>query len=186
MQYVSIIQNNKIIIAQKSLDEILSEIKSGLYCDTIFALRRHIHAEQPNFYKKLIRTLPSFTPAGIFYSTGNQLVLSKYSYYVLLDIGWITPMQMFIASKMLEDNPYTLAYFRSPSGKSLKIIVEVISAWAYHSDACLEVALYFTNFLKIPIVKVNNDYSDLCYYSYDPALYHNPDNLGFKIDTTDY
>jgi hypothetical protein len=169
------------VVAEKPLDLILTEISTGYYREAISSLRRYIHYDQQGHYENYKKALPTFTPSGIFKTNGNQLVLTKYSQYILLDTEKISPSEMFNARKNLASDPHTLAYFKSPSGCSLKIIVEVNSAWAYHKEAYLTVKEYYKTLLSLPLANAERNFEQLCFYSYDSELYKNSNNEIFNI-----
>lgn len=186
MKTLSIIHNFTQVIEEKTLDLILLEIRTGFYREAIASLRRHIHYNELGHYENYKKALTTFTPSGIFKVQNDQIILLKYSQYILLDTERISPTEIFIASKMLMDDPHTLAYFKSPSGKSLKIIVEVNSAWAYHKEAFMQVMEHYSKLISHPIVSSGRDLTQLCFFSYDPELYQNPKHTIFQIEIPNY
>ena len=112
MNKLSIIENFFEVVDEKPLDLILTEIKTGYYAEEINILRKHLRYGHKGHFENEKRTLPAFTPTGIFSVIENELVLSNYSQYILLDTGTLFPEQIEVASKKLQDEPCTLAYFK--------------------------------------------------------------------------
>ena len=69
----------------------------------------------------------------------------------------------------------------SPSGDGIKIIVPINSTSKHHEWATIQVMEYFSKLLNIEIDPSGKDITRLCYYSFDPAIYLNPNPSTFKV-----
>lgn len=181
MKNLSIIQNLNEVVDTKSLELILTEIRTGYYRDMIIKLQRHLSYGELGHYENLKKKLPTFTPSGVFKWDGKQYFLQRYSNYVLLDTPKIPYKDLSAIYKKLISNPFVLAAFKSPSGCSFKILVEVSTAFAYHVLAHNQVREYFAKILSIHIIDTSRNLAQLCYVSHDPILYQNPNHQIFHV-----
>src|SRR5690606_39195613 len=81
---------------------------------------------------------------------------------------------------------YSFAVFISPSGTGLKILVKVDTDKDMHDVAFEQVKNHYESLLGVDIDQSGKDVSRLCFISYDPELYYNPESNEFKIIDTFY
>lgn len=182
MNQISIIRNQNEVIDEKPLDLILAEIRTGYYKEEIETLYNFYSRDMIGHYENRKRDLLSFAPMGVYRISNSQIFLRKYSHYVMLDTGTIHPLEVAESGRLLKTDPHTLAFFKSPSRRSLKILVEVSTASAYFADAYLQVCDHYSKLLWLPMRNRRDQMPGMCYYSYDPGLYLNPNHKIFKVE----
>src|SRR5689334_5159727 len=170
---ISIFKNFVKVIDHKTITEILTEIRIGKYKQTILNLRKALAENKMDLYEKTKKSLPAFTPSGNFVGGRKMDFLSIYSNLIILDIDKLTSKKLKNTRLLLSQNEFTYAYFVSPSGNGLKILVKVNSSIERHRQTFLEVQKYYENLLELSIDKSGKDITRLCFYSYDEDLYYN-------------
>jgi len=100
---------------------------------------------------------------------------------VILDIDKLTISELERVSKLAIFPPYTYCCFISPSGNGLKILIRVNSDLEHHTLAYNQVAEYYEQALEVDLDRSGKDVSRLCFYSYDPQLFHNTESLVFDV-----
>src|SRR5690554_2719605 len=96
---------------------ILGAIKEGAYRDRI----EHLQKLDGEEYGKAKRSLPHFTPSGIFTEKRQSENLLKYSQVIVLDIDDVGIDAPDIRDKAAETE-FTLAAFLSPGWEGVKIL----------------------------------------------------------------
>lgn len=169
--------------------EIIEKIGSG------FGIRGKIEKIRKEILKngksdvsnKLKTELPAFIIAGSF-SNGGRSKNNLLSYYgwMIFDIDNIKSDEEYqkIFNK-LKRYPFVRTVFRSPSGNGMKIIVVTDN-----KDSGKHTELYkkLMNHLESELnVKFDStcDVNRLCFYSYDPDIYHNEDSQIFEFENSE-
>jgi len=171
---LSIFQNFTAIVENKPLTDILTDIKSGKYRGPIGYIRKCLQENKLESYEKAKKSLLAFTPSGQFLGGRNQDTLKKYSGIIVLDFDKLTPDQLRSCRELVVDDPYTLAAFISPSGNGLKAFVRTDATPETHKDTFLKIQAYYELLTGLPIDKSGKDFTRLCFMSFDPDTYHNP------------
>ena len=178
---VSIFEGFNKPIEDKGLLQILTDIREGLYKDGVEKVRSAFKLEGKEIADKLKRQLLAFTPCALFRGGRKIEFLISYSQFLVLDLDdlneLLEPTFANIASC-----PITYSCFRSPGGNGLKILVEVTSHREHHDHAFGQVANYFEKLLQVSIDRSGKDITRLCFMSYDPAIYINPQHQKFEVD----
>lgn len=160
--------------------KILKGIQEGKWMDQVqntFALA-NTSSEDYSIAKRL---LPSTTFSGVFSSRSID-GLEEYSGMMVIDIDKLTQEQVAEYREALQQDQYVHAFFVSPSGNGLKILMKVDSAAEHHLAAFLCIEQYFKDAYGVSIDKSGKDVSRLCYISYDPDLYLNENCLTFHVE----
>jgi hypothetical protein len=76
--------------------------------------------------------------------------------------------------KKLEASLHVFALFLSPSGYGLKAVIRVPADASKHAGSFRAVAQHIRELTGIEIDESGKDIGRLCFMSYDPELYHNP------------
>jgi len=171
---LSIFQNFTVILDNKPLANILTDIKSGKYRGPVGYIRKCLQENKLESYEKAKKGLLAFTPSGQFHGGRNQDTLKKYSGIIVLDFDKLTPDQLKSCRESVVDDPHTLAAFISPSGNGLKAFVQTNATPESHKDQFLKVQAYYEKLTGLQIDKSGKDYTRLCFMSFDPDTYHNP------------
>lgn len=179
---VTIFKNFNQVDQHQSIHDILKEIQNGKYVEQINRLRDHYAGHQIESYQDLKKKLLAFTPSGRFNEERKIKSLSEYSYFLILDLDKLGVHQQRLREIVLAC-PFTYACFASPSNDGLKILVRVNTDAEFHTIAFNQVKTFYESLLKTEIDASGKDVSRLCFYSYDPHKYENPQADIFQVDT---
>lgn len=204
---VSMFRNFNQVVENLDIIMVLEQIRSGKYKSRILALRELLRQGKTDEYNDAKRSLPAFTPSGLFEGGRKMEYLKEYSGLIILDIDKLSREQLFTVRSRTEEIPYTHACFISPSGNGLKILVKVFSRPVYHKVVFNQVKSYYEEQLKgsdqclviditgntndnstvaesqatqIQIDPSGKDITRLCFVSWDEMLYLDPSAAIFK------
>ena len=111
---------------------------------------------------------------GIFTRKNNNGCVSLSS-LVCIDLDHQTEQDLDNIRRTISGWPFVLAFFRSPSGDGLKVIVRTDNySIADYGNCYRQVEQFFVDKLGIKPDKLCEDLSHPCFISYDPDLYCNP------------
>jgi len=184
---VSIFRNFNQVVENLDISVILEQIRSGKYKPRILALRELLRQGKTDEYNDAKRSLPAFTPSGLFEGGRKLEYLKEYSGLIILDIDKLTQDQLCATRTRVEEIPNTHACFISPSGNGLKILVKVFSRPVYHKVVFNQVKSFYEEQLRnknqdstVQIDPSGKDITRLCFVSWDEMLYLNPSAAIFK------
>lgn len=132
----------------------------------------------------LKKYLPYCTPAGIFIKR-NKKDLATQSGFAPIDIDDL-PEPEKLKEKLKQDNYIKLMYI-SPSGKGLKLIIEIPINPEEYSARVHSFYMYLEKTYNINIDSLDKSTSDIsraCYLSYDPDTYYNENSKTFEVLNT--
>ncbi len=161
-----------------TIEEVLDKIRSGKYQQQIVTLRQFKKGDRQ--YDQIKTSLHHFTASGSFLKSRKEGDLYEYSRIILLDIDNVTDPEA-LKNQLKQDDHVHFAFI-SPGGKGLKVGVRVNTQKEYHKIAFQQVRKHFEGAYDIVIDISGKDVSRACFYSYDPALYHNTKATLFKVD----
>lgn len=179
---VSVFNNYSCFDKNKSLFNILTEIKHGTYKNEIDLVRYNIlkgDKTTADFYKN---QLPAFTPSGTFDNGRRASLLVNYNQLIILDLDKLNQTDLDQAKSKAIACPHTLTTFISPSGNGLKIIVPINSNAEQHKGAFAQVASFYEKLLSLKIDQSGKDVSRLCFMSYDAQCYINEQAEDFNVN----
>ena len=179
---VSVFRNFVNKVEDKSLEEILNDIKIGKYKAEISDIRHLINNDRKEESDELKKQLTAFTVSGTFNNGRSIDKIENYSQYVILDIDKLSNVQLKEIINFTRLAPYTFASFISPSGKGLKIIVKINTTKEHHKEAYKQVVDYYEQALNIDIDISGSDICRLCFVSFDEEIYINNDTAIFQVD----
>jgi hypothetical protein len=177
---VSVFRNFNQVEANHHLAVILEQIKSGKYKARIQALRELLRQGLADEYASAKRSLPAFTPSGLFEGGRKLEFLQEYSGLLVLDFDDLDQEALSVAILKTNDIHYTYASFISPSGRGLKVLVKVFSRPVFHKSAFIQVKTFYEEALGITVDPSGKDITRLCFVSWDEMLYHNPSAAVFQ------
>ena len=161
---VSIFRNFNQVVENLDITTILEQIRSGKYKSRILALREMLRQGKIDEYNDAKRSLPAFTPSGLFEGGRKMEYLKEYSGLIILDIDKLTQEQLCAARSRVEEIPYTHACFISPSGNGLKILVKVFSRPVYHKVVFNQVKSHYEEHLngvdQCLVININGSAND--------------------------
>ena len=165
------------------LADVLQRVQAGTYQQEITQLRHLLASGDTDRYTHQKRALMAFTPGGIFAQRAKNKLLTASG---LLNFDFDHLTEVAEGKARLRDDPWVVYAFTSPSGEGLKVAVwgAGIVDDATYKHAWAAVLHYFER--TYPDLAVSNDkackdISRLCYVSWDPALYSNPDALLYAV-----
>jgi hypothetical protein len=162
-----------------SPENVIEWISSDLYHDFIQYLRSLNKAEYDAEKKKL----PGVTWSGVFKEgTRSKETLVSYSGLVCLDIDKLEESTLSLLKSQLKSDPYVRYCFVSPSGKGLKVIVEVNTKKENHRAAFLHLQKHYEDTYVIKVDSSGKDESRLCFVSHDTSPIINQSSTIFEVD----
>ena len=186
---VSYFKNLIDVSSNKTLEDILKLIKSVVFKNEVEEIRKLIASGDNKLAADLKKKLHAFTVSGTFNEKRNAVNIDHYSALVVLDYDKLNKDQLNKLKDELRRVDFVYSFFVSPSGNGLKVIVPVDSDLKNHEKAFAQVVKVFNELFEIPIDTSGKDVSRLCFMSYDPDLYLNPNASVFKVqleDSLDY
>jgi len=170
---VSIFKNFNQVEENLDLAIILEQIKTGKYKAEISELRELLNQDKAEEYNEQKRSLPAFTPSGLFKGGRKLEFLKEYSGCMVLDLDKLNQEQLNNSKLKIREIPYTYSCFISPSGQGLKILVKVFSRPVYHKKVFEQIKEYYEKKLTLPIDPSGKDITRLCFISFDEDIFIN-------------
>jgi putative DNA primase/helicase len=122
--------------------------------------------------EQLKKALPAVTWSGRFsYRASEHLV--QHSGLFCADLDELGP-ELPRVREQLQKSPHLFALFLSPTGYGLKAVFRVPADGAKHAGSFRAVAQHVRELTGFQIDESGKDVSRLCFMTYDPELYHNP------------
>lgn len=161
--------------------EIINQIRSVAHQLTIEEIRDFKASGQKKNADTLKRTLPAFTPSGVFNKSHQASALIQYSGILHLDIDKQPNVKLNEIENELRLEKSVLAFFRSPSGDGLKVFFWFEGNANKHSENIQKlIAIYYRKY-KIEADSSCKDLSRLCYFSHDKNAYYNEHSEPFNF-----
>ncbi len=160
---------------------ILDIIRTGDYgiADKINAIRNTVTKEQRDELKKHLFVI---TWQGIF-SRKNNNGCESLSSLVCIDIDHQSGQDLVGIKQTISSWPFVLAFFTSPSGDGLKVIISTDNYSIDDYGNCYrQVEKLFTDAFGIKPDSRCEDLSHPCYISYDPGIYYNPNATSWHYE----
>ena len=177
---VSVFKNFNQVEANLDLSVILEQIRSGKYKARIQTLRELLRQGKTEEYASAKRSLPAFTPSGLFEGGRKLKFLKEYTGLIILDLDGLVQKDLIATNQLAHEIDYTYASFISPSGRGLKILVKVFSRPAFHKSTFNQVKSLYEERLRHQVDPSGKDITRLCFVSWDEYLYLNPSSAIFK------
>jgi GTPase SAR1 family protein len=155
------------------LIDIINEIKSPSWQITIEEIRDKKAIGDKNLADELKKSLPAFSPSGIFDGDHKASSILEYSGILHLDIDKQDEKNIRELEESLKKDIQVLAFFRSPSGNGLKIFYWHKGLAINHSENLKKLMALFYRKYKIMADEAVSDLGRLCYFSHDPNAYYN-------------
>ena len=149
---------------------IVDRIGLGNSKDKIEEIRKIKTKAERDVFK---RKLPSICFSGIFSKRANDAIIS-HTGFLCIDFDHVD--NLIEKKKQLCKDRYTHLCFVSPSGDGLKLVIRIPDNIETHKLSCRAVVKYY-NDDKLDSFE---DIARVCYESYDPQIYYNPNSEIFK------
>jgi DNA-binding transcriptional MerR regulator len=149
---------------------VLNRIKDGATKELVKRIRKEKNKSERNELKKL---LPAICFSGVFNKRADN-ALQTHSGLICLDFdGYSKNKELLQDKENLCKDKYVMSAFISPSGDGLKVIVKIPADVENHVNYFNSLQQHFEspNFDK-----VTKNVSRVCYESYDPLTYINPNS----------
>ncbi len=181
MKNISLFKNFTTEVGQRTLVDIVDGIRGDHYRPSILKIRALVQSGHKGKANQLKKELVAFTVSGLFEGGRKMPFLKTYNPFVILDIDKLDPAELPGLILKIKQIEFTRVCFISPSGRGLKIIVEVDSEMKSHKAAYWQVMNFYKDYLMVEIDKSGSDITRLCFMSYDPDVYFNPESSVYKI-----
>ncbi|MFV0151504.1 DUF5906 domain-containing protein [Empedobacter falsenii] len=170
----TLFQNFNEVINTISVEQIVTEIKEGTYKSQILYLRKSLEQGKMEPYEKAKKSLLAFTPSATFKGGRKLDYLQNYNQIIVLDIDKVEKNKLAEIKQKAIELSTTLVAFISPSNNGLKLFIKVSTNQDEHKNTYNIVKEFYEKELEIEIDKSGKDITRLCFYSYDPEIYFNP------------
>lgn len=169
MQTVTIFQNAKAVDKPYyiTIEKVVQRIKGGRSAILINQLRA---CEDPKERKKIKTLLPSICFSGTFDKREDKSLI-KHSGLIAIDFDHLGERLPELKARLIKDR-YTFILFISPSGDGLKLVVKIPDDINTHALSAYALTDYYGD-EKLDEFK---DVSRICFESYDPDIFYNPDS----------
>jgi hypothetical protein len=174
MQVVTIFENVKTIDKPYfiSIDKVVQRIRGGRSKIIIDQLRS---CNDDKKRKEIKTKLPSICFSGKFTKREDKAI-SEHSGLIAIDFDHLNERLPALKDQLAKDK-YTFLLFVSPSGDGLKLVVKIPANTKTHAFS----AAALTDYYKEEKLDEFRDVSRICFESFDPELYYNPESETFTI-----
>ena len=126
----------------------------------------------------LKKALPAVMWCGQFSNREHPAAdkLQKHSSLFIADLDGLGD-KLPETRKKLEASSHVFALFLSPTGHGLKAVFRVRADASLHAGSFRAVAQHVRELTGVQLDESGKDISRLCFLSYDPELYHNPNAI---------
>ena len=171
-----------------TIGQALEYVAGTHFQDKIKALRISRKRNLKDYKKLKATSLPAFTFSATF-TQRNESGASGYSGILCVDIDELPTNTDIYGSisgkegefreydllqairKKLKESKHVLAFFDSPSGAGLKVLIPLSTPQSEHKEAFITIESYFKENFDITIDEKCKDVSRLCFVSHDSDLY---------------
>ncbi|EMY3583312.1 DUF3987 domain-containing protein [Flavobacterium psychrophilum] len=178
---VSVYKEFKYNLGEKTLIDVLQEIKSDKYQSEVNSIRYALHKGDEKTADEIKSSLNGFTMSGTFGTSRTKGNLNTYSQIIGLDFDHIPVTELYTLVKLINDCKYTFASFISPSGEGIKVFIKINSNATQHTTAYNQVATFYKNLSGYDFDAKCKDITRLCFVSYDPETYIKDDATIFEV-----
>ena len=149
--------------------------KDEVIKNKVLSFRKMIEEGKLEEYKQQKLTLPAIAFSGVFGKRGKDSFI-EHSSFLIFDYDDLEDVDKFKSDISKEDG--VIMVFVSPSGKGVKVVkkLEEVPKKSEHVNAYNIVSAKSTQGFDA----AQQDVSRLCFMSYDPDAYFNPDVKGLK------
>ncbi|MFV0210129.1 DUF5906 domain-containing protein [Empedobacter falsenii] len=170
----TLFQNFNEVINTIPVEQIVTEIKEGTYKSQILYLRKSLEQGKMEPYEKAKKSLIAFTPSATFKGGRKLDYLQNYNQIIVLDIDKVEKNKLVEIKQKAIELSTTFVAFISPSNNGLKLFIKVSTNQEEHKNTYNIVKEFYEKELEIEIDKSGKDITRLCFYSYDPEIFFNP------------
>lgn len=182
-------------VGNVTLAEVLTDVAGEKYLAVIARLRTLIAQGQTDAAARVKRQLPGFTLSALYQDRRTAEGLTHYNDLLILDFDKLDEDRLHHCRRQIIGRPETLFCFRSPSGTGLKAgvhyrspeadclrqallkrkQVSVAEVETYHKRVFELCRKEYEEHCQTPVDSSGSDIGRLCFLSYDPEVYINPE-----------
>jgi P4 family phage/plasmid primase-like protien len=156
-----------------NIHSFLGGVKEGRWREQVEQVRQAFAAggkKAANPVKE--KLLPAITPSGCFRER-NDAAIEMHSGLLCVDLDHLNGDLDAIRAKLGLDK-HVFAFFTSPTGVGLKVILPIEADAAKHDESFKDAQYYFKETYGIDVDTTCRNPSRLCYASYDPDMFSRP------------
>ncbi|MGG7664740.1 BT4734/BF3469 family protein [Dyadobacter sp. BHUBP1] len=189
------------IMYQKNFWAELSEIPLGNIFEEIKSLKHLAYTRElsklysngdTELYSVKKKSLPVAAFAATFSNVRSKIGFLSYNQLIVLDIDKLDTYQLSRTQLALQNDPYIVCHWKSPSQNGIKALVRTnyegridhSTVDIVHKYAFAKVSNYFFEKYQIELDKSGSDFTRLCFISYDPDFNAKEVFQVFDIDPT--
>jgi hypothetical protein len=160
---------------------LLDRVKEGASKETVKKIRASKSKTERNDLKKL---LPAICFSGTFTKRQDNALI-EHSGLICLDFdGYERTKDLLGDKEQMSKNKYVFSVFVSPSGNGLKVLVKIPADPDNHTNFFNSLEKHFNSQY---FDKTSKNISRVCYESYDPLIFINPNSMVWdKIEEPEY
>jgi hypothetical protein len=155
-----------------NIHSFLGGVKEGKWREPVQQIRQAFATEGKKAANPLKEKLPAITISGRFRER-NDAAIEMHSGLLCVDLDNLNG-NLDAIRKKLELDRHVFAFFTSPTGAGLKVIVPVVPDPAKHDESFQDAQHYFKDTYGIDVDQSCRNPSRLCYASYDPEMFSRP------------
>jgi hypothetical protein len=164
-----------------TFNAVLKGIQSGRWKDQILAVREAYAAGDKELVKKIKFGLPAVTWSGVFEERTDDACV-VYNKVMVIDIDNVSGKRLEKLKQELRKNPWIYTFFDGPT-KGIKALVFIDAEEDWHNNHSFEyIEMLFLDLYGVKIDPSGKNPSRLCFISYDPDMYINPNPHELKIE----
>ena len=153
--------------------EIIDAIRTGKYAAQVQAVRTALAAQGKDAADELKKRLPGILWTGTFDRRAND-GLREHAGFLCADLDGI-PARVAELHDALRADPHVAAAFVSPSGNGLKAVFRVRADAKLHPGSFAAIRARMQTLYNVSPDEKAKDLARLCFVSFDPAAWWNPD-----------
>ena len=170
-------------------ENVLNSIRNGRWRDKVThivdAYKQALSkTNDPAQAKKAISTLKRSLPGVLWsgrFKERKASAIEEHSGLLVMDLDDLTEASLLTIREQLQADQYVLACFLSPSSTGLKVLFRIPKDPFAHKAAWQVAAIRIKDLTGQDVDSSGKDLARLCFVSYDPDLYHNPNALELAV-----
>lgn len=144
--------------------------------DIIQSARDALGENDRNLYDSIKQQLPAITTSAICEGGRKKSDIKELNNLLCLDVDKLQPDVFYILKMEFQNWKHTRILFTSPSGNGLKVVVETDTHLEHFKETFLQISDTIRREFKVECDPACKDPNRLCFLSYDPKVYYNPDS----------
>jgi hypothetical protein len=164
-----------------TFEALFNAIKNGKWKERIELIREAYSKKEKETVRQLKHKLPAVTWSGVFEERLDDACV-VYNKVMVIDIDNVSGKRLEKLKQELRKNPWVYAFFDGPT-KGIKALVFIDAELDWHNNHTFEyLEMLFLDLYGIKIDPTGKNPSRLCFVSYDPDMYINPNPHELKIE----